>query len=589
MKKQTIFGLLSLLSIASSSVAFASTQPWPTSPPNAATAVTPYYYYFQSQDTLRTSLIKIAQTFDVKVYFSDDLSDDTLNQPIEGNFKVFSPIELYNKFASKFNFTWFYYSGILYICSNNYTIKNLNVAPEVLPNFKDVIDTDGLVDPKFGWTEIPAQGTVVVSGPKEYVNLLSKRMLKLNISPVNQEFAVFRLKYASAVDTQVDVSNGQIVIPGVVTILKTMLQGSKNVPSGVDSKLLQQVIEPIKNNFKNVLPQLSSGAAESTNTANASSDAASNLTSDNTNSTSGPNRASITSPVIEADNRLNTIVIRDKSANIPIYKALIEMLDVPAPLIQVEVLIVDVDQVKMNNAGVSWWGNSGGEGNAANSVSGGFGSNNLANQTTSGGAPSLIASFGNVSPGNLIVNNLTSFIAGLRFLEGKGYAKAQSRSAVITIDNIAAIVNLTESYYAAQTQSQQNNQVQTQMQMQVIPHLITEDENKRRIKLIVALKDGNVEERVVNGMPATLQGVLNSQAVIDEGSSLLLAGFTHKQTEQVESKVPILGDIPLLGWLFKNKSASSRSLQRSYLVTPKIIWSDKHEKIPNYSILSPKP
>ena len=63
----------------------------------------------------------------------------------------------------------------------------------------------------------------------------------------------------------------------------------------------------------------------------------------------------ITSPLIEADRRLNTVIIRDKVENLGLYKNLIDLLDIPAPLIQVEVLVIHLDQQNLKSAGIDWW------------------------------------------------------------------------------------------------------------------------------------------------------------------------------------------------------------------------------------------
>ena len=564
--------IILVCSLTLANIAYAkNVPPWITAKQVNENNANSYYYYFDS-DTLRTALIRIAKSFDVKIHFSDEIPDDTLNQMLSGRFRVSSPEELFNKFGDNFAITWFYYDGILYITSNNFVTKNLYVAPDLLANFKNVLANDGIIDDRFSWTEVPSEGMVVVSGPRDYISILEKKMKKLHISPIDQQFALFHLKYASAVDTTIQLSNQQLVIPGVATILKTLLQGGQSDSSiGASSKLLKQVVEPLKNNLKGLLPKTDS-----------SDDGSQNISM-----SEGQNRdrlkTTVSSPVIQADNRLNTIIIRDKSNNMSIYKSLIDMLDVPAPLIQIEVLILDVDQIKMNEAGVSWWGNAGG------GINGGFGSNNL-NSSPQAGAPSLLASYGNISPGNLIVNNLQTFLASLRFLENKGYAKAESKSAVVTIDNIAAVVNLSQTFYPVANLQNQGKQdsMQTQIQMQVTPHVVYEDNNKKKLKLTVSLKDGNVEEKTASGIPSTLQGELNSQAIIEEGSSLLLAGFTHKQTEETENKVPVLGDIPILGWFFKSKSSENRELQRTYLVSPTIVWQDRNKKVPNYSLLNHK-
>ena len=567
---------LGLVFYTTSSLAI-SKSPWPHIEQVNSSTANPYYYFFEN-DTLRTALIKMGQSFEINVHFSDDLTDDIKKKKITGRFKVFSPEELYNKFADNFGYTWFFYDGVLYIEPNNFVTKNLYVAAELLSNFKNILASEGLLDNKFGWSEIPSENMIVVSGPKDYIKLINKKMLTLNIAPVDQQFAVFRLKYANATDITINTNsaasgsgNASIVIPGVATILKAMLNPGADSNTANNNKILQQVIEPLKNNLKSILP----------NNANLAGDGVVQDEKLAPNAPAGEqrNRSSLTTPIIQADNRLNTVIIRDKSGNLPIYKALIDLLDVPAPLIQIEVLILDIDQLKINQAGINWWGSTG------RGLSGGFGGNNIS-KSPSPGTPSLAASWGSVSPGNLVVNNIAGFAAGLNFLENKGYAKTAAKSAVVTIDNIAAVVNLTQSMYTSPNKDSQPQSINASMQMQITAHLIYDDKDKRRITLSVALQDGNVEEKTINGMPSTIQGTLNSQAVIEEGSSLLLAGFSRKQKEEVESKVPILGDIPILGLLFKDKSVKDYQIQRSYLVTPKVIWSDRNNMIPNYSILN---
>jgi type III secretion protein C len=566
-KKQIFFFLLT--ACFSQTVFAKNSPPWLTLKEINTSNEKSYYFYFDN-DTLRTALIRIAKTFDAKIHFSDEIPDDTLNQMISGRFRVSSPEELFNKFSDNFAISWFFYDGILYVTSNTFVTKNLYVAPDLVSNFKNVLNNDGILNDRFSWSEVPSEGMIVVSGPDDYIKIIEKKMKKLHISPVDQQFALFHLKYANAVDTTVQLGSQQLTIPGVATILKALLQNGQTESSGTNSKLLKQVVEPLKNNLKDILPNSAANLSEAESISNFEKQDRDHL------------KTTVSSPIIQADNRLNTIIIRDRSNNMGIYKSLIDMLDVPAPLIQIEVMILDVDQVKMAESGVSWWGNNKG------GINGGFGGNNLTNAPAAG-APTLVASYGNVAPGNLIINNLATFLASLRFLENKGYAKTESKSAVVTIDNIAAAVNLSETAYPLSTPQTQNSgasAIQTQVEMQVTPHVIYEENNMKKIKLTVALKDGNMQEKTVGGGPTTLQGDLSSQAIVEEGSSLLLAGFTHKQMEQIESKVPVLGDIPVLGWFFKSKNSANKELQRTYLVSPSIVWSDRGKKIPNYSLLN---
>lgn len=567
-----IYTLVSgLLSLQASAVNY----PWPQP---AATGSPTFYYY--NQKPLQEVILKVTQSYGVTVEFSPSLAKHILSTKVSGNFKVTGVAELLDTLGSIYGFSWFYYNNVVHIGSNQMIAQSVPIAADSMMSVKNILMSEGILDPKFGWSEATTEGLVVVSGPKEYIQLVAKRVDQLKISPIGQQFAVFRLKYASAVDTIVNLNNDRIVLPGVATILKTLLQGPQNTTPGVNNKMLQQVIEPLKNNFKAMLPaDMGGDKIPPPFDQPAANGAPSNTASEDRQ------RSTVSAAVIQADERLNTIIIRDKASNLPIYRSLIDMLDVPAPLIQVEVMIVDIDQVKINQAGINWWGSTG------TGFGGGFGSGNLSSLNQPSSTSTLALAYGNVSPGSLVVSNIKSFLTGLQFLEQNGYAKTQSKSAVITIDNIAAIVNLSQSFYAqTQPTSAGNNlaPVQTNMVMQVTPHLIIDNGGQKRIKLVVALQDGNVEDKMINGLPTTMQGNLNSQAVIDNQNSLLLAGFTRSQMVQSESKVPLLGDIPLIGWLFKQSSSQLKQMQRFYLVTPHLIWDDRNLAIPGYSVADVK-
>lgn len=66
---------------------------------------------------------------------------------------------------------------------------------------------------------------------------------------------------------------------------------------------------------------------------------------------------------------------------------------------------------------------------------------------------------------------------------------------------------------------------------------------------------------------------INTQAIISEQESLLIGGFYKEQDEAKLTKVPLLGDIPVLGHLFRAESKSKIKQVRLFLITPRIIGS----------------
>ncbi len=137
------------------------------------------------------------------------------------------------------------------------------------------------------------------------------------------------------------------------------------------------------------------------------------------------------------------------------------------------------------------------------------------------------------------------------------------------------------------TTSSASNQAQVVTSLQVTPHVIFNENGKREIKLSIALQDGNVDTSLTNQMPETVQSSLNSQAVITEGQSLLLAGYTKDKKVNIEKKIPLLGDIPILGWFFKSSSEQEK-FTTLYLVSPKIVWLSDAYKLKGYVMVNDK-
>lgn len=524
------------------------------------------FSYFFTGDALRKTISKVAINNGWQVQFANDLPVKTLNQSISGKYVVTDISKLLDGFASQYGFNWFIYSGVLYITSQKQITKSIEVSSEDLFNLKSNLEQVGILNKKFGFTVLSSENKVIVSGPIDYVNLLLDQIRDLNISPVNQQFAVFRLKYASATDIQLNFNNQQITIPGVATILQGMLQN--NQFSKGNNKLTDQVTEPIRNQLNQAKKDLNSSATLSSNT--------------------DTNRAAVSNPVIQADNRLNTIIIRDKVSNLQIYKQLIELLDVPSPLIQVEVLIIHLDQQKIGQDGISWWASDLGEG-------AGYGMSNLAAGAANGLTNNLAFYYGQVNPGQLLVNNIGSFVTSLQFLEKNDVAQTVGKPSVATTDNLPAIINVTENLYinaggpgsGANTNSAYNYNytgAQITQSLQITPHVIY-DGSSKKIKLTIALEDGGINQDNNTVIPNTVQSVINSQAVIDDGQSLLLAGYTRNEEVKEETKVPGLGDIPVIGWFFKSSSMVNHKVTTLYLVTPKVIWLDKNSKIGSYVMI----
>jgi type II secretory pathway component GspD/PulD (secretin) len=74
--------------------------------------------------------------------------------------------------------------------------------------------------------------------------------------------------------------------------------------------------------------------------------------------------------------------------------------------------------------------------------------------------------------------------------------------------------------------------------------------------------------------PAINKRKAETQVLIKEGERLVIGGVTNSENEEAVRRVPLFGDIPLLGWLFKQRGDRSTSTELVVFITPSIIRRD---------------
>jgi type III secretion protein C len=97
------------------------------------------------------------------------------------------------------------------------------------------------------------------------------------------------------------------------------------------------------------------------------------------------------------------------------------------------------------------------------------------------------------------------------------------------------------------------------------------DAGELRTKLQVVVEQGRLNATVVDGIPGTSNSIINTEAIIRQGESLLIGGITIDSEFDFKSKTPGLGDIPIAGNLFKKRQKGGQYLERLILITPRII------------------
>ncbi|WP_084530876.1 EscC/YscC/HrcC family type III secretion system outer membrane ring protein [Burkholderia sp. WSM2232] len=254
-------------------------------------------------------------------------------------------------------------------------------------------------------------------------------------------------------------------------------------------------------------------------------------------------------PLFSADSRRNAVIVRDRKANMPLYTGLIAQLDQRPQQIQISVAIIDVDAGDLKTLGVDLQG----------SMRVGPGRVSL----NSGGAS------GNDGMFSSLLSNAGDFLLRVNALEQTSRAKVLSRPSIVTLNNVQAVLDRNVTFYTKLEGDRvaQLASVAAGSLLRVTPRVIKEGAQDE-VMLTLDLQDGRQGNPVsaAEPLPQVQNSGIATQAILKTGQSLLLGGFVQDNENEGVRKIPLLGDIPVLGKLFSTRTTDKRSVVRLFLI-----------------------
>ena len=103
---------------------------------------------------------------------------------------------------------------------------------------------------------------------------------------------------------------------------------------------------------------------------------------------------------------------------------------------------------------------------------------------------------------------------------------------------------------------------------------------EKAVDMTVYLNISQLELENINGQRARKNLDTTTHMIINNGQSIMLGGILYQNNEETQQKVPLLGDVPLLGELFKHKRTEVTNSELLVFVTPYVIDDKKLEAIP---------
>ncbi|CAE6819963.1 type III secretion system outer membrane ring subunit SctC [Paraburkholderia haematera] len=412
--------------------------------------------------------------------------------------------------------------------------------------------------------------TVKVAGPSKFVDAVTeaidKAQRQTTVEPSFDEtvIRVFPLRYAQAVDVRYNVGAQEQVVPGVASLLRRLMTDTwqATAPRATRARTDARANDRSARGGPPPLPSLLGlGFGSALPRADEERAPLPDSDTDTAQPVATPARRNIV-----ADQRTNAVVISDLVSMMPNYERAIAMLDQPQELVEIDAVVIDVSSNAARSLGVQWGGANG----RINGASG------TANAPLSFGAPQLATPAGAMAGLNLatLVGNSAQYLfARIHALEDAGKARVLSRPQVLTLNNTEAALTSRSSVYVrvAGNQAVDLFGIDTGLTLKVTPSVESSGEPRRNIRLNIQIEDGTFNTSMaVDGIPKVDNHSVVTQAIVRDGESLLIGGYQYERSESVTSKVPVLGDVPYLGALFRNTQTTQERLERLILITPSL-------------------
>ncbi|WP_153940594.1 type IV pilus secretin PilQ [Acidithiobacillus thiooxidans] len=297
--------------------------------------------------------------------------------------------------------------------------------------------------------------------------------------------------------------------------------------------------------------------------------------------------------------RTNSLLVRDTPQDIENIKKLIAKIDKPVPQVLIKARIVQITTSAAHSLGVNWGGTytSNGAGGIINlsgtgatgvtetqggaypiqgggsATSGtGFTVPALANLSASDAGTALAsatpASLGfalGTATGNRILD------LQLQALQVDNRAKIISSPKVLTEDNEKAVISQGQEIPYQQSTSSGATSVsfkKAELSLDVTPHIAPN--GKITLKVDAQNNQPDYADALPSGIPITTQEV-QSKLLVNNGQTVVIGGIYTDTSTHNQSGVPVLKNIPLLGWLFKSEVHSVAKTELLVFITPEVI------------------
>jgi general secretion pathway protein D len=498
---------------------------------------------------------------------------------------------------------------------------NFEQANNLVPVLRPLISPNNTINVN------PGNNSIIITDYADNLQRMARIIATLDVSNAS-DVEVIQLKHAIAVDlaplvlrlvesgsnaTQAPSSPGQtgaeykttllaeprsntLIVraanPARVALVKSLV-AKLDQPSGASASGNIHVVY-LKNADATKLATTLRAAVSGQATANAGTSAVAN--NPMSTSTSGGTLGATPAPLgaatggqIQADTATNSLIITAPEPQYRQLRAVIDMLDQRRAQVMVESLIAEVNADKAAEMGIQWQTANGQKGgtvgiigtNFNNPITTTIGQGNILS-ISGGAAAGLSALGGGLNIGSARQINGTYVLSNLAtFLQQNGDGNVLSTPTLLTLDNEEAkivvgqnVPFVTGQYTNNNTNNGSVNPFQTVERKDVGLTLKVKPQISETgtVKLTIFQEVSSIDySRSSTAGLITNKRSIESNVLVDDGSIIVLGGLLSDEYSGSVSQVPALGDIPVLGWLFKTDSRTRTKKNLMVFLRPVVV------------------
>ncbi len=273
-----------------------------------------------------------------------------------------------------------------------------------------------------------------------------------------------------------------------------------------------------------------------------------------------------------ADDETNVLMVRETGKRIEEIRATLRRFDTEVAQVLIEARLVTANTTVSKDLGVKWGLGYGDTDSSGNAISIG---SSISGVSTPGTVPNgLMVDLGAgvTSPASVAIglaSNTGLLQLELSALETDGKIEVISQPKIMTTNGKSAMI---ESGKEIPYQTVEDGDVSVAfkdvvLSLEVTPRINPGD----RIAMDLVIHKDSIGEQLDNGDISIIKNALETSVVVPDGQTIVLGGVFENETSDVVNKTPLLGDIPVLGALFRNKSKSNTKTELLIFITPKLV------------------